>query len=209
MKDLLLSILKEFSPCSSYEIYDYIRSDFFYEKGNICLEDVSIHRISTYLTQIEKERPEIVKFRCKSGFPLRYGYTKFKYFLLDEIRYLRPKGYLKRCMYCGMPMFIEENHIFHFKYKCDQYQHQNMFKLIKFGSKRAIISANFVFGVIDDINQGKFRLPDTFSKTLYHEKEKKPSVYSELWMINHKAREIGIIEKDRLLPLKAEEYIAE
>ncbi len=32
-------------------------------------------------------------------------------------------------------------------------------------------------------------------------------VYSELWLINEMAREKELIESDRLLPLKAEEFI--
>ncbi|MHA1794854.1 MAG: hypothetical protein ACTSUK_01990, partial [Promethearchaeota archaeon] len=96
MKELILSILQEFSPCSSYEIFDYIQSDFFLERGNIFLEEFSIKRISSYLIQIEKENQDIVKFQCSTGYPLRYGYTKFKYYLLEENRYLRTQGYLKR-----------------------------------------------------------------------------------------------------------------
>ncbi|GAJ17947.1 unnamed protein product, partial [marine sediment metagenome] len=33
-------------------------------------------------------------------------------------------------------------------------------------------------------------------------------ILSELWLINERAREKELIESDRLLPLKAEEYIA-
>jgi len=201
MKALILSILQELSPCSSYEIYDYMKSNFFYEKGHYYFDDLSIPKISRFLTQIEKENSNIFKFKCSDGFNFRYGFTKFKYFLPLENRYLRPQGYLKRCMHCGMPIYIEGNRIFHFKYQCSQYKQQNYYKLLRFGKKKAILSHNFIYGVIDDLNSGILRLP-------YKSKQDNERVASELWLINEKARKIGWIESDRLLSLKADEYIS-
>ncbi len=201
LKALILSILQELSPCSSYEIYDYMKSDFFYKKGNLYLDHISIARISRFLVQIEKENKSIFKFICADGFNFRYGYTKFKFYLPLEPRYLKPQGYLKRCMNCGMPIYIEGDRVFHFKYHCSQFQQQDYFKLIKFGKKRAIISHNFVYGVIDDLNTSNLRFP-------FKNMDNQENILSELWIINETARKLGLIELDKILPLKADEYIS-
>ena len=55
--------------------------------------------------------------------------------------------------------------------------------------------------ILDDLQSGKLRLPGRNQNKLDKD------VYSELWLINEMAREKELIESDRLLPLKAEEFI--
>ena len=58
-----------------------------------------------------------------------------------------------------------------------------------------------MYGILDDIHSCKLRLPEN------NQNKVKDNILSELWLINKKARENEIIESDRILPLKAEEYI--
>jgi len=200
--NLIRSILYEFGPCSSAEILDYLRSNLFYQKGHISSQEWTRSKIKYQLDKISHKDDKIFKFQSNSGFKNRYGITKFKFYLLYEPRYLIVKGYLKHCMFCGMPIYIKGTKVFHFKYKCNQYQEQEYFKLIPVKNFWAIISRDFVFGVLDDLHSCALRLPG------WNQKKKGENILSELWLINEKARELELIEFDRLLPLNAEEYIA-
>jgi len=199
--DIIESILLEFEPCAITEVFDYLRSDLFYQKGNYSLEEWTRSKIRYHLDKLSQENKKIFKFESNSGFKVRYGFSKFKYYLLEEPRYLKVKGYLKRCMYCGMPMYIIDADVFHFKYKCKQYQPQENFKLLKVDDFWAISSRDFVCGILDDLQSPTLRLPGV------NRNQNNKEFFSELWLINEKAREMGIIESDRLLPLKAEEYL--
>ena len=105
-------------------------------------------------------------------------------------------------MFCGMPIYIEDTNVFHFEYNCKKFKSQNYFKLLKLNTFWAIISTDFVYGILDDLQSGIFRLPGK------NQDKSNEDIFSELWLINEKARESDLIESDRLLPLKAEEYIA-
>lgn len=199
--DIIQTILLEFGPCATPEILDYLRSNFFYQKGYFTSIEWSQSKIKYQLKKISLENDEIFKFQSINGYKIRYGTTRFKYYLLKEPRYLRVKGYIKRCMFCGMPIFIYDSKVFHFKYKCEQYQVQTFFKLLKIDTFWAIISPNFVHGILDDLQSGNLRLPGRNQNKYFDD------IYSELWLINEKAREKELIESDRLLPLRAEEYI--
>lgn len=201
MKKLLLEILDELSPCSVAEIIDYFNSDLFYIKGNICKEDITVQKIRYELEKLVKKIPQVVKFQCQDGYKVRYGITKFKYYLLSEPRYLRVAGYIKRCMFCGMPMYIEDQKVIHFKHHCPQYQPQNFFQLIKLENFWAIISKAYIHGVMNDLNSAQLRLPD-------RNESSNALTTSELWLINQKARENHLIERDQILPIKGDEYIA-
>ncbi|KKL62392.1 hypothetical protein LCGC14_2185640, partial [marine sediment metagenome] len=89
----------------------------------------------------------------------------------------------------------------HFKYKCRQYTPQKYFKLLKIDTFWAIISRDFVFGVLDNLQSCVIRLPGK------NQDKSNEDVLSELWLINEKARETEIIERDRILPLRVEEYL--
>jgi len=200
--NIIYSILLEFGPCSSLEMLDFLRSDLYYQKGYISSEEWTHSKIQYQLKKISRNNKDIFKFLCDDGFKIRYGTTKFQYYLLQEPRFLKVKGYLKRCMFCGMPIYINESKVFHFKYKCNQYQEQKYFKLVKIDYFWTIISRDFVYGILDDLKSCSLRLPGkNKSKT-------KDNFLSELWLINETLREKEIIEFDRLLTLKAEEYIA-
>ena len=178
-----------------------MRSNLFYQRGYYSPIEWTRSKIKYQLKKISQTNDKISKFQSNSGFKVRYGATKFKYYLLQEPRYLRVKGYIKRCMFCGMPIYIYDSKVFHFKYKCKQYKTQKYFKLLKVDIFWAIISPNFVHGILDDLQSGKLRLPGRNQNKLYKD------VYSELWLINEMAREKELIESDRILPLKAEEFI--
>ncbi len=199
--DIFQAILLEFGPLATPEILDYFNSNFFYQKGHYTSIEWNRSKIEYQLKKISQEEEEIFKFQSIDGYKIRYGTTKFKYYLLKEPRYLRVKGYIKRCMFCGMPIYIYDSKVFHFKYKCEQYQAQSFFTLLKLNTFWAIISPNFVHGILDDLQSGNLRLPGRNQNKLYKD------YHSELWLINEKAREKELIEPDRLLPLKAEEYI--
>jgi hypothetical protein len=199
--NLIESIILEFGPCSTTEILDYLRSDLVFQKGHYSKKEWTRSKIRYQLNKIVKNNPKILKFSCNSGYSVRYGLTKFEYYLLEEPRYLKPEGYLKRCMYCGMPIYINGTRVFHFKYNCKQYHPQNYFNLLKLKDFRAIISRDFIYGILDDLQSCEIRLPANNQIT------SNKIFLSELWLINEKAREKEIIESDRLLPLKAEEYI--
>lgn len=194
-------ILSEFGPCTITEILDYLKSDFFQIKGQFNPEEWTYSKVNYRVNKIVEENPKFFKFECTTGYKFRFGVSKFKYYSLKEQRFLKIKGYLKRCMFCGMPMFIEDERIFHFKYHCTQYEPQDYFKLIKVENFRAIISKDFVHGILDSLNSSELRLPENY-------KGENANVSTELWLINKKARENKFIESDRLLPLRAEEYIA-
>lgn len=199
--DIIKTILLEFGPCSTPEILDYLRSNLFYQKGYYSSIEWSQSKIKYKLKKISQEDDNIFKFQSIDGYKIRYGTTKFKYYLLKEPRYLRVKGYIKRCMFCGMPIFIYESKVFHFKYNCQQYKPQEFFKLLKINDLWVIISRNYIHGILDDLQSSKLRLPGKNRDRFYKD------ILSELWVINEKAREEEIIEHDLLLPLKAEEYI--
>lgn len=200
--NIIHQILLEFGPCAATEILDYLRSDLFHEKGHYSSQEWTRSKIKYQLNKNFQENNKIFKFQSNSGFKVRFGFTKFKYYLLEEPRYLKIKGYIKRCMYCGMPIYIKETEVFHFKYRCKQYKLQDYFTLLKLDDFWAIISHDFVYGILDDLQSCTLRLPGR------NQNKSKQEILSELWLINEKARERGLIESDRLLPLKAEEYIA-
>ena len=200
--NLIRSIIFEFGPCSSAEILDYLKSNLFYQKGHISSQEWTRSKMQYQLDKLSLKDDKIFKFQSNSGFKNRYGITKFQFYLLYEPRYLIVKGYLKHCMFCGMPIYIKGTKVFHFKYECNQYQEQEYFKLIKVKNFWAIISRDFVYGVLDDLHSCALRLPGR------NQKKNNKNILSELWLINEKAREIELIESDRLLPLNAEEYIA-
>ncbi len=202
MNNIIHSILLEFGPCSIIEILDYMQSDLFYQKGYFSPKEWTHRRVEYQLDKICKNNKKIFKFQCNSGFKVRYGMTKFIYYLLREPRFLKSQGYLKHCMFCGMPIYINDNEVFHFTYKCNQYQKQDYFNLIKVNNFWGIISRDFVYGILDDLHSCVLRLPGTIYKKTH------ASPLSELWLINQKARKNELIESDRLLPLKAEEFIA-
>jgi hypothetical protein len=118
MSDIIKSILFEFGPVAVNEALDYIRSDIFFQKGNITSEEWTYSKLKYYLDKIANQDRKIFKFSCKTGYPVRYGITKFQYYLLEEPRYLKETGYLKRCMFCGMPIYINGTKVFHFRYDC-------------------------------------------------------------------------------------------
>lgn len=203
MKDNIIhSILLEFGPCSSAEILDFMKSDLFYQKGHISSEEWTHSKIQYQLDKISLKDDKIFKFQSNSGYKNRYGLTKFQFYLLYEPRYLKVKGYLKHCMFCGMPIYINGTEVFHFRYKCNQYQEQDYYKLIKVENIWAIISCDFVYGILEDLHSSALRLPG------WNQNKSSDNFLSELWLINEKAREKELIEFDRLLPLNAEEYIA-
>ncbi|MEJ2251218.1 MAG: hypothetical protein P8Y97_16390 [Candidatus Lokiarchaeota archaeon] len=202
MSEIIKTILEEFGPCATNEVLDYLRSNLIIEKGNLDFQEWTRRKVRYHLNKIVKNNKKLFKFRCNSGYKVRYGYTKFNYYLLEEPRYLKERGYLKRCMFCGIPIYIQETNVFHFKFDCKQYKPQDYFKMLKINDSWAIISRDFVYGVLDDLQSCELRLPDNNPNN--SDKE----IQSELWLINKKAREKGIIESDRLLSLKAEEYIA-
>ncbi len=198
----ILSILTEFGPCSPFEVLEYLRSNLFYHKGNYTSEEWTYSKIRHQLDKLVQNDKRIFKFECNSGYRVRYGITRFKYYLLREPRYLKVKGYIKRCMFCGMPIYIEESNVFHFKYKCKQYNFQDYYKLLNIDDFWAIISRDYVYGILDDLNSSVLRLPGS------NKNKSNYKTYSELWLINTIARKKEFIESDRLLPIKAEEYIA-
>lgn len=201
-ENIILSILLEFEPCSSTEILDFMNSDLFYKRGLISSEDWTRSKIQYQLDKLNLKNDKIFKFQSNSGYKNRYGHTKFQFYLFYEPRYLKVKGYIKHCMFCGMPIYINGTKVFHFKYKCNQYQEQEYYKLIKVQDFWAIISNDFVFGILDNLYSSSLRLPG------WNQNKKNSSILSELWLINETAREMEFIEFDRLLPLNAEEYIA-
>ena len=199
--NIIKSILLEFGPCAKIEILDYLRSGLFLKKGHYSPIEWTRSKIQYQLKKISQKDKSIFKFKSKSGFKVRYGTSKFNYYSLKEPRYLRVKGFIKRCMFCGMPMYAYDSGVFHFIYKCIQYKNQKCFKLLNLDTFWAIISPNYVHGILDNLQSGKIRLPGTNQNKSYDE------ILSELWLINEKAREKEFIEADRLLPIKAEEYI--
>ena len=199
--DLIYSILGELQPCNAREILDYMRSNLFYQKGNISKKEWNIPMIKYQLDKLVQDNDNIFKFESTSGFKVRYGMSKFDYYLLMEPRYLKESGYLKRCMFCGMPIYINENKIFHFKYHCKQYQPQDYFTLLRVDYFWAIISKDFVYGILDDLQSLTLRLPGTCQSN------SNKDINSELWLINKEARLKNFIEEDCLLPLKTEEFI--
>ncbi len=199
--DIIQSIILEFQPCSVSEIYDYLRSDFFLQMGNYTSQEWSRSKIRYYSDKLAEDNYMFFKFESNSGYKVRYGVSRFKDYLIEEPRYLKVKGYLKRCMYCGMPIYINDSEVFHFKYKCKQYKPQEYFKLIKVENFWAIITRDFVYGILEDLNSCILRLPGRNQSNLDE------GIHSELWLINKKVREMGLIEADRLLSIKAEEYL--
>lgn len=200
--NIIYSILLEFGPCSSTEILDFLRSDLYYQKGHFSSQEWTRSKIQYQLEKISLKSDKIFKFQSNSGFQNRYGATKFQYYLLQEPRYLKVQGYLKHCMFCGMPIYINKAKVFHFKFKCNQYQEQKYFKLLKVEDFWAIISRDFIYGILDDLRSCALRLPGR------NQNKSNEDILSELWLINERAREKELIESDRLLPLKAEEFIA-
>ena len=201
MEKFFKSILYDLSPCSIAEIYDYIHSDLFYIRGNISSEDLTMSKIRYELERLVETSPQIFKFHCKSGYKIRYGLTKFRYYLPNEARFLKVKGYIKRCMFCGMPIYIEEDNLFHFKYKCKQYHPQDHFQLVKIQNLWAIISHAFIHGLLDNLHSAVLRLPEGI-------KNKTPENISEWWLVNKIIQKKGYIEKDKFLPVRGEEFIA-
>ncbi|MBN1215456.1 MAG: hypothetical protein JXA99_08420 [Candidatus Lokiarchaeota archaeon] len=198
---IIESILIELGPFATIEILDYLRSDFFCQKSYYNRDEWTRSKVRYQLNKISKNNKKIFKFHSSYGYLVRYGYTKFIYYLLEEPRYLKVQGYLKHCMYCGMPIYINDKKVFHFKYKCKQYQPQEYFKLLKINNFWAIISNNFVYGILDDLHSCKLRLPEN------NQNKANDNIFSELWLINEVARENEIIESDCILQLKAEECI--
>ncbi|MBD3211872.1 MAG: hypothetical protein GF311_04615 [Candidatus Lokiarchaeota archaeon] len=201
MSEIIKQILIELGPCAVNEALDYIRSGFFLQKGNLSLEEWTYSKLKYHFDKIIEENKVLFKFNCDSGYQVRYGPTKFEYYLLEEPRYLRESGYLKRCMFCGMPIYINGRKVFHFRYNCKQYIPQKYYHLLKIDNFFAIISRDFIYGILDDLQSCKIRLPS------YNQIESSENVQSELWLINKIARERELIEPDRLLSLRAEEYI--
>ncbi len=199
--DIIQTILLEFGPCATPEIFDYLRSDLFYQKGHYPSQEWTRSKIKYQLDKISQKNEKIFKLFSNSGFKVRYGNSNFEYYLLQEPRYLKVKGYVKRCMFCGMPIYIKDTNVFHFKYNCRQYTPQKYFKLLKIDTFWAIISRDFVYGVLDNLQTCTIRLPGK------NQNKSNGGVLSELWLINEKAREKEIIESDRILPLKVEEYL--
>jgi hypothetical protein len=200
--DIIKSIILEFGPCAVREVLDYICSDLFLQKGYYSPEEWTYSKTLYHMDKVSESDKRIFKFQCDSGYQVRYGSTKFNYYLLEEPRYLKVKGYLKRCMFCGMPIFVQGNNVFHFKYKCKQYKPQDNYKLLKVNDFWSIVSRNYIHGILDDLRSAKLRLLGR------NQNSSESNVASELWLINNKARELELIESDRVLSLYAEEYIA-
>ncbi|MBN1800670.1 MAG: hypothetical protein JW891_04145 [Candidatus Lokiarchaeota archaeon] len=200
--NVLLSILAEFGPCAPIEVLDYLRSNIFCQRNKFSSEEWTQSKIRHKLNNLVESNKIIFKFESKSGFKVRYGLSRFKYYLLQEPRFLRVKGYIKRCMFCGMPIYIEDSNVFHFQYKCKQYTPQEHFKLMKVDTFWVIISRDYVYGILDDLQSSALRLPGKINN------KSSGNSFSELWLINECARKQELIEPDRLLPIKAEEFIA-
>ncbi|MHA1151000.1 MAG: hypothetical protein ACTSR8_22490 [Promethearchaeota archaeon] len=198
---LIYSLLLEFGPCSTTELLDFLNSDLYLHKGLPVCQDFTRSKLRYQLNKFAKNNKEIFKFRCENGFKVRFGTTIFKYYLPYEPRSLKVQGYLKPCIFCGMPIYINQNKVFHFKYKCSQYQEQEYFRLLKLENFWAIISRDFVYGILDNLHSYELRLPGPIKN------KTNSNIKSELWLINDEAREREIIEPDRILPVKAEEFI--
>ena len=199
--NLINTIITEIGPISSIEILDYLNSDLFYERGNFSSEEWTRSKIQYQMDKLAREKENVYKFTCNSGFKTRYGTTKFNYFLSEEPRFLKVRGYLKRCMYCGIPIYIHDTKIFHFNFKCDQFYPQSYFNLLKVNDFWAIISKDYIYGVLEDFQTCMLRLPGIIKL------KSKKDVQSEFWMINLKAKEQELIESDRILLIYAEETL--
>ncbi|MGQ4876207.1 MAG: hypothetical protein ACP6IY_19235 [Promethearchaeia archaeon] len=199
--DIIKSILFEMDPCSSAEILDYINSDLFYYRGYNNPKELNLSQITRRLNTISKNSNKIFKFECENGYKNRFGISKYQEYLASEPRYLKVYGYMERCMFCGMPVYVYQNKSHHFKYKCEKYPEQNIFKLIKVESLYAIISQHYVYGVLDDLQSCNLRLPGK------NNNKSRKNILSELWLINEFTKENGLIDSEQLLTLKAEEYI--
>lgn len=205
--EILEQIITSLSPCAINEILDYIQSDLFHEKGYLIKEDFSESQIRYRVEKLISADKRFFKFYCLNGYEVRYGYTQFHYYLLEEPRYLRPKGYIKRCMYCGMPIFVEDTHIFHFPYHCKQHHPQQKFRLLRMEKSVVIYSDHYIHGIMDGINAGSIRLPANYGSE--SSSSSSLGILSEWWQINELARDQNKISQTDLLYVKAEEYLAE
>ena len=199
--NIIKSLLSELQPCAAGELIDFLRSDLFYEKGYYTSENLTNRRVRYYLDKISQKNNKIFKFQSESGFKIRYGNSKFKYYSLNEPRFLTVKGHLNRCLYCGMPIYCNESDTFHFKFNCKEYIGQDYYSLLKIDNFWAIVSNYFVYGILDNLQSSTLRLPG-----------KNPNyaidgINSELWKVNDYAREKKLIEKDQILSIKAKEFI--
>jgi len=199
--NLIHTIIKDIGPISSTELLDYLNSDLFYKKGYFTHEEWTRSKIQYRLDKLTRNFDDIFKFKCKSGLNARYGISKFKTFLSEEFRFLEVKGYLKRCMYCGIPIYIQDEKIFHFKFKCEQFFPQSFFKLLKVDDFWAILSENFIFGILEDFQSCSIRLPGNFKS------KAEKDILTEFWLINTRAKEQEIINKDQILKIYAEERL--
>ena len=191
----------EFGPCSVRDLYDYLRSDLAHKRGLHVGAEINLDNLRNSLEKLIERDQRIIKFQCKSGTKIRYGFTKYVSILPTEPRFLKVKGRLDRCFRCGQLKFTSESKIFHLPAACPFYKAQNYFKILKINDARVIISENFVYGVIDNLNTPQIRFPGViFDKTVNDR-------ISELWYINNIAHQQEIIIPDRLLPLKVDERL--
>jgi hypothetical protein len=203
MREQIRKALMEFGPCSVRELHDYLRSDLALKRGLFCSKDTSMELLRAELNALAEENKTIIKFMCKTGTKVRYGITLFPGDRASETRYLVPMGTLQTCVYCALPIFTCENRRFHFPAKCTEYKTQNYFKIFRYKDTRAIISDDFVYGVIDNTEPFTLRL----TKEVHLDKANR--VLSELWYINQQACQQQQIPAGRLLPLKTRETMVE
>ncbi|MGQ4876269.1 MAG: hypothetical protein ACP6IY_19580 [Promethearchaeia archaeon] len=200
--DIIYSVLLELQPCSSAEILDFINSNLFYYRGYKNPGELTLSQINYYLKKIIRNSAKIFRFECENGYKIRFGLSKYHGYTPSEPRYLKVQGNIEHCMYCGMPIYNHHGKEYHFEYNCDKYDEQSEYKLIKVGKIYAIISRQYIHGILDDLQSCYLRLPGK-NGNLTHK-----NIFSELWVINEHARKNGLIDADQLLTLKAEEFIS-
>ncbi len=189
----------EFGPCSVRDLYDYLRSPFALTRGLYCSKNITIDAVRRELNALVSENREIVRYSCHSGTKIRYGVTLLRGFSQSETRFLKPNGVMHTCIYCGLRIFECDGRKFHFPAMCTQNVAQNYFKILKIKDAIAIISDDFVYGIIDDVAPYILRL----SKEIHRDITGQP--ISELWYINRRAQQKKFVPVGRLLPLKTKE----
>nr|MDO8119256.1 hypothetical protein [Candidatus Sigynarchaeota archaeon] len=184
-------------------MYDYLRSDVALQRGLFFSKDATVDTIRKELNLLVEEQDVIVRYACDSGVKYRYGITLYPRYAKSEERYLVPCGSIRTCEECGIPYFTCDNKIYHFPAACDRYVRDGYFTVLKYKEDaRAIISSDYIYGIIEEKKQSTLQLP----KELQHGKAKE--LVSELWLINQVAREKGYVPKGRVLRLRAKEVTA-
>ncbi|GAB4321071.1 MAG: hypothetical protein Kow0069_25260 [Promethearchaeota archaeon] len=196
----LRAVLDETGPLAVQELVDYLTSPVAMKRGYFLRGSATSHQLRGKLEKLVREDAAFVKFKCSSGYRVRYGRSSFR---VDprEPRYLGVGGKLSLCPKCASWVFQCGSQVAHARTGLCENERRTNLRFVKLENAQRwfVVSSAFLYGVLD-LREQTVRLPGPNSKG-------KRGASTEYWAISQLLRERRFIQDDGLLKVRPRETL--